>query len=85
MKHDMKSYTVESHTSFNAVGEISGYLVRPGMFETNGATPLPVGVNFTVHTSGGTSCELCCSTGERKNRMRCCRFRMNTGSGMYIP
>ena len=58
MKHDMKSYTVESHTSFNAVGEISGYLVRPGMFETNGATPLPVGVNFTVHTSGGTSCEL---------------------------
>ena len=58
MKHDMKSYTVESHTSFNAVGEISGYLVRPGMFETNGATPLPVGENFTVHTSGGTSCEL---------------------------
>lgn len=58
MKHDMKSYTVESKTSFNAVGEISGYLVRPGMFETNGATPLPVGVNFTVHTSGGTSCEL---------------------------
>ena len=58
MKHDMKSYTVASHTSFNAVGEISGYLVRPGMFETNGATPLPVGVNFTVHTSGGTSCEL---------------------------
>lgn len=58
MKHDMKSYTVESHTSFNAVGEISGYLVRPGMFETNGATPLPVGVDFTVHTSGGTSCEL---------------------------
>lgn len=58
MKHGMKSYTVESHTSFNAVGEISGYLVRPGMFETNGATPLPVGVNFTVHTSGGTSCEL---------------------------
>lgn len=58
MKHDMKSYTVESHTSFNAVGEISGYLVRPGMFETNGATPLPVGGNFTVHTSGGTSCEL---------------------------
>ena len=58
MKHDMKSYTVESNTSFNAVGEISGYLVRPGMFETNGATPLPVGVNFTVNTSGGTSCEL---------------------------
>ncbi len=58
MKHDLKSYTVESQTSFTALGEISGYLVRPGMFETNGATPLPVGVNFTVHTSGGTSCEL---------------------------
>lgn len=58
MKHKMKSDTAEFQTAFPAVGEISGYLVRPGMFESNGATPLPVGVNFTVHTSGGTSCEL---------------------------
>ena len=37
---------------------ISGFPVRPGMFEMNGATPLPNGVNFTIHTHGGTSCEL---------------------------
>ncbi len=28
MKHDLKSYTVESQTSFTALGEISGYLVK---------------------------------------------------------
>lgn len=37
---------------------ISGYPVRPGMFDVNGAMALPVGVNFTVHTHRGTSCEL---------------------------
>ncbi len=40
------------------MGEIAGYLVRPGMFDINGTTVLPNGVNFTVHTHGGTSCEL---------------------------
>lgn len=40
------------------VGEIAGYPVRPGMFDVNGAMALPVGVNFTVHTHKGTSCEL---------------------------
>ncbi len=30
MKHDLKSYTVESQTSFTALGEISGYLVQDG-------------------------------------------------------
>lgn len=39
-------------------GEIAGYPVRPGYFEDFGATLLPVGVNFTVHTHHGTSCEL---------------------------
>ena len=38
--------------------EIAGYPVRPGMFEVNGAMALPYGVNFTVHTHYGTSCEL---------------------------
>ena len=40
------------------MGEIKGYPVRPGMFDMNGATALPSGVNFTVHTHYGTSCEL---------------------------
>ncbi len=40
------------------IGEIEGFMVRPGMFDINGATALPVGVNFTIHTNGATSCEL---------------------------
>ena len=28
------------------------------MFDVFGAMPLPSGVNFTIHTHGGTSCEL---------------------------
>ena len=45
-------------TSVNPMGEIHGFPVRPGMFDINGATALPAGVNFTVHTHYGTSCEL---------------------------
>ena len=37
---------------------ISGFEVRPGMYELNGAMAIPVGVNFTVHSYGATSCEL---------------------------
>ena len=37
---------------------IGGYDVRPGFYEINGATAIPYGINFTVHTSGATSCEL---------------------------
>lgn len=51
-------YTINEPVSFKPMGEISGYLVRPGMFDVNGAMPLPVGVNFTIHTHFGTSCEL---------------------------
>ena len=37
---------------------IGGFEVRPGMYEVNGATAIPCGVNFTVHSYGATSCEL---------------------------
>ena len=40
------------------MAEISGFPVRPGIYDLNGATPLQNGVNFTIHTCGGTSCEL---------------------------
>lgn len=40
------------------VTEIAGFPVRPGMYQTNGAMVLPYGVNFTIHTHYGTSCEL---------------------------
>ena len=37
---------------------INGFHVRPGMFDVYGATAVSRGVNFTVHTHYGTSCEL---------------------------
>ena len=40
------------------MAEIAGFPVRPGIYDLNGATPLQNGVNFTIHTCGGTSCEL---------------------------
>ena len=44
--------------SFRPMDEIAGYPVRPGMFDLNGALAIPCGVNFTIHTHGGTACEL---------------------------
>lgn len=37
---------------------IAGYDVRPGFYEINGATAIPGGVNFTIHSNQATSCEL---------------------------
>lgn len=37
---------------------VDGFEVRPGMYEINGATAIPCGVNFTVQSCGATSCEL---------------------------
>ncbi len=37
---------------------IDGFDVRPGFYEINGATAIPGGVNFTVHSHGATSIEL---------------------------
>ncbi|MCI8918768.1 MAG: glycogen debranching protein GlgX [Eubacterium sp.] len=37
---------------------IAGYDVRPGFYDINGATAIPGGVNFTVHSNNATSCEL---------------------------
>ncbi len=38
--------------------KIAGFDVRPGLYELNGATAIPVGVNFTVHSFQATYCEL---------------------------
>lgn len=37
---------------------IEGFDVRPGFYEINGATAIPGGVNFTIHSHQATSCEL---------------------------
>ncbi len=58
----MKLYSQKFIQDYQVVmapmGEIAGFQVRPGMFDVNGAMALPTGVNFTVHTHYGTSCEL---------------------------
>lgn len=51
-------YTMSTPISFRPMDEIAGYPVRPGMFDLNGALAIPCGVNFTIHTHGGTACEL---------------------------
>ena len=40
------------------LNRLDGYDVRPGFYEINGATAIPGGVNFTVHSHGATSIEL---------------------------
>ena len=45
-------------TSVLPLGKIAGFPVRPGLYDMNGATLLQDGVNFTVHTHYGESCEL---------------------------
>lgn len=58
MKRHYENYMIDDPVSVRPMMEVGGFLVRPGMFDINGATELPVGVNFTIHTHGGTSCEL---------------------------
>ena len=58
MKRYFDNYMIKHPVSVQPMMEIEGFLVRPGMFDLNGATELPIGVNFTIHTSGGTGCEL---------------------------
>ena len=62
MEKKMKSYHqkfVSDHPyESSPMAEIAGFPVRPGIYDLNGTTPLQNGVNFTIHTCGGTSCEL---------------------------
>ena len=46
---------------------ISGFEVRPGLYGLNGATAIPTGVNFTIHSNQATSIELLLfHSGEKK-------------------
>lgn len=38
--------------------QIAGFDVRPGFYDIYGATAIPGGVNFTIHSKQATSCEL---------------------------
>ncbi len=54
----MKPILSESRYHLIPLDEIGGYKVRPGIFEINGATAIPGGVNFTIHSNQATCCEL---------------------------
>lgn len=57
-KSDEKIITSMSRVHMVPLDEVAGFKVRPGMYEINGATAIPCGVNFTVHSMGAVSCEL---------------------------
>ena len=58
----------------NATNVISGFSVRPGLFLTNGATIVPGGISFTIHSVGATGCE------QSRSPMPCCRFPSSSAS-----
>ena len=37
---------------------INGFDVRPGFYDMNGATAIPTGVNFTIHSKNATAITL---------------------------
>ncbi len=53
-----KMTTEKQHINLVPLDEINGYPVRPGFYEINGATAIVGGINFTIHSSNATSCEL---------------------------
>jgi isoamylase len=58
LKYYTQKFVPEYTITMTPMGNIAGFPVRPGLFDVNGAMALPNGVNFTVHTHFGTSCEL---------------------------
>ncbi len=52
------SSTRDQHINLVPLDNINGFDVRPGFYEINGATPIPGGVNFTIHSNQATYCEL---------------------------
>ncbi|MBS6195224.1 MAG: glycogen debranching protein GlgX [Clostridiales bacterium] len=58
LKVQSQNYLVNPALDLRPMSEVAGFPVRPGMFDVNGATDLQCGVNFTIHTHYGTSCEL---------------------------
>ncbi len=58
MDDSMKELGNQQHINLIAMDVINGFEVRPGFYEINGATAIPGGINFTIHSNQATSCEL---------------------------
>lgn len=57
MKNRIKAMA-DSRDTLLALDEINGFKVRPGLYDVNGATALPNGVNFTIHSHQATGITL---------------------------
>lgn len=57
-RNDSQLITPMSSIHMIPMDQVAGFDVRPGMYEVNGATAIPCGVNFTVHSFGAVACEL---------------------------
>ena len=66
----LNDYITDEVRMVKPMMEINGFKVRPGFFDLNGASEFSCGVNFTVHTSHGTSCDLYYSIQMKKNHMQ---------------
>lgn len=56
--HIQKRFGLEHGKNMIPIHEVGGYYIRPGFYLENGATVIPGGVSFTVHTQRGTSVSL---------------------------
>ena len=85
----MKSYHQKfiSNHPYESVpmAEISGFPVRPGIYDLNGATPLQNGVNFTIIPAAEPPANCFCSTAHRKSLLLSFHSRMPTRLAMSIP
>ena len=54
----MEERMVQREEMLLPLDEIDGFLVRPGFYDINGATALPNGVNFTIHSHSATAVAL---------------------------
>ena len=54
----MNNLDIQDKYHMVPLDRINGYEVRPGFYEINGATAIPGGVSFTVHSNQASSCEL---------------------------
>ena len=61
--------------------QVKGFNVRPGFYEINGATAIPGGVNFTVHSYGATSIELLLFHSREYEPYACIKFPQNYNIG----
>lgn len=68
-----------------AMDHIGGYAVRPGFYDIYGATAIPGGVNFTIHSHHATGWNCFYSGGQRISPMLSCHSHPITGLGMCIP